>query len=541
MDSNGKPELPVANEDGACSIMTYNLMNNEELTACGRPLHHAPEGVDDKPVCLMHSNDPAKQTGPLFDDFWREFEAILMAAAEGTANFHGFTIPDLDLSGRIIQANCRFTAATFKGYADFSGATFKGDASFTGATFTQYANFSGVTFTLGTKFFVATFTQYAYFVLTTFAQNADFKGAHFTQRADFRKATFTLQADFSIATFAQDAGFYGATFVQNADFRKATFTLQANFSRANFGQNADFSEVTFTQDANFIGTKFFGTTYWMNSRFLENAEFRTTEFSPKVAGAPSTVFALAHFEKPGRITFDDVDLGRALFRDCDVSEVRFTSSVQWGNDFRELQIFAERIALDHKDAKGLTRNGERDFRAIAQIYQQLKKNYDTRMDYWTANQFHFGEMEMKRLALLTQGKLLRLRRWIHPRLSPVALYKKASDYGNNYWKPMLLLLGLLVLFALLFPWAGLLRSGNTYRETYSSVWRAGSSVRQRLWWETGLVGKSLLTAVDTATFQKGAEYAPAYPWGRALAILETLLTSSLFALFLLALRRQFRR
>jgi hypothetical protein len=35
--------------------------------------------------------------------------------------------------------------------------------------------------------------------------------------------------------------------------------------------------------------------------------------------------------------------------------------------------------------------------------------------------------------------------------------------------------------------------------------------------------------------------AQGYPLGRVLAIVETLLTSSLFALFLLAIRRQFRR
>ena len=40
------------------------------------------------------------------------------------------------------------------------------------------------------------------------------------------------------------------------------------------------------------------------------------------------------------------------------------------------------------------------------------------------------------------------------------------------------------------------------------------------------MGKSMLVAVDVATFQRNPEYAPAYPWGRALAIAETLLTST---------------
>jgi hypothetical protein len=35
--------------------------------------------------------------------------------------------------------------------------------------------------------------------------------------------------------------------------------------------------------------------------------------------------------------------------------------------------------------------------------------------------------------------------------------------------------------------------------------------------EAGLIGESLLTAVDIATFQKSAVYAPAYPRGRSCA------------------------
>jgi hypothetical protein len=376
---------------------------------------------------------------------------------------------------------------------------------------------------MGVYFSAAIFTQRALFLKTTFSQSSEFVGAAFTQNAFFGRAIFTQSANFNAANFAHDANFYRTIFAQDVGFRGAIFTQAAKFMEATF----------------------FGTASWMNSRFLENAEFRHTAFSPKVACAPSAVFALAYFDKPGRIVFDDLDLGRALCHDCDVSEVWFTSSVRWGGGSgnREFQVFEETIPLDQEGAEGLKSNGDRDYGAIAQIYQQLKKNYDTRLDYWKANQFHFGEMEMKRRALPTQGRLLGLRRWIHPCLSPVALYRWGSDYGNNYWKPMIWLLGFLLIFASLFPMpgVGLQRSEPRTRETYSSVWRAGSSAQQSIRWEVGLWGKSLLTAVDTATFQKGVEYAPAYPWGRVLAIAETLLTSTLFALFLLALRRQFRR
>jgi len=52
---------------------------------------------------------------------------------------------------------------------------------------------------------------------------------------------------------------------------------------------------------------------------------------------------------------------------------------------------------------------------------------------------------------------------------------------------------------------------------------------------------SLLSTLQIAVLQRELVYEPVYPWGRVLALLQIVLTSTLFALFVLALRRQFRR
>jgi hypothetical protein len=501
---------------------------------CGREIHVAPDGVDEKPVCLMHSKDPQKQSGPLFDAFCSEFERVLGDAGQYLARFQRFVFPHLDLAGRYIEAICLFVKATFTQDADFRKVTFTENAYFAGAIFTQDANFSDAAFTLNADFAGAIFTQNANFSSATFRQDARFCHATFMQSADCCTATFMQNADFSYATFREDAGFILATFTQDADFHIATFT-----------QNANFYSATFSQTANFMCTNFHGMAVWRGSRFLDRAEFRRTKFEPLVEGEPSAVFELANFSKPDEVVFDHVDLSRALFHNCDVSQVWFTSSVRWGKreSSRSLAVFEETIDLKHRFGRGLRRDGQRDFRAVAQIYQQLKKNYDSRLDYWTANEIHFGEMEMKRLAGATDGPFLWLRRWFHRKLSLVALYRHASDYGNSYVKPTLWLLGILVLFAALLPLpgVGLKQQGARQTETYASVWRTGDGWTTNLWAEARLAGKSAITSVDAATLQKSAEYAPAYPCGRILATFETLLTSTLFALFLLAIRRQFRR
>ena len=54
-------------------------------------------------------------------------------------------------------------------------------------------------------------------------------------------------------------------------------------------------------------------------------------------------------------------------------------------------------------------------------------------------------------------------------------------------------------------------------------------------------GHSLMTTLYVAAFQREFAYEPSYPWGRALALIELAMTSTLIALFLLAVRRHCRR
>jgi uncharacterized protein YjbI with pentapeptide repeats len=484
---------------------------------CGRKLHAAPDGVDEQPVCLMHSKYPNKQSGPLFDAFWQEFERILEDAGEDEARFDRFVFPAADLHERIFKAICLFDGATFTQQADFRRVTFTQNADFVGATFAQDADFSGATFT----------------------QNASLIGATFTKDAVFSRATFTGHADFGVATFTQNADFYGATFTQNAVFRGVTFT-----------QNADFVGATFAQDAEFEETKFYGTADWRRCRFLDQAEFRHTEFKPKEPMTPSAIFSLAKFAKPGEIVFEDVDLNRALFLNCDVSSVWFTSSVQWARrkGHRGLAVFEEEILLDPELSRELKYYGKIDHGAVEQIYHQLQKNYDSRLDYRKANDFHSGEMEMRRLELPSDGPLLSLRRKIPRWLNLLTLYRLASDYGNSYAKPGAWLIATLFAATLSFPLTGLEskqpKPGNSAGNaivTYQNVWNRQDSWTNNLRTEGKLLIKSGITAIDTATFQRNPEFTPVYPRGRILGIIETLLTSSLFALFLLAIRRQFRR
>jgi uncharacterized protein YjbI with pentapeptide repeats len=472
---------------------------------CGRPIYPSP-GEYEEPACLLHSRDPQKSDS----EFQQEFETILTEAADRNevADFTRYIFPSAQYAHREFKARCRFDYATFTQRADFKEATFAQNAIFSDATFTQNASF-----------YCAAFMQTAYLYRVTF-----------TQEANFCRARFMQDANFSHATFAQDANFLGAEFTQKANFEEATFAKEVLFNQAKFLVSAAFRETVFRGD-----------------KKLE-PETDDTLHGP--------VFSLAQFSHPEAIVFYKTYVGQALFLNCDVSGVTF-SSVTWRK--REpggkSMVLEEQVSLNRPVASALRpgsgNHDERDYRLIAELYQQLKKNYDDRKDYWTAGDFHYGEMEMKRLHSRWRWSPLR---WLRHHLSFVALYKYASAYGESYRMPLLWLLFLVVVaFPFLYPilglefnspaggapgWLGYVNRATFFREHANEqpVW---------LLWKLSpfwsMILHSFMTSLSVAGFQRELRYAPSYPWGRMLALLELLLTTTLGGLFLLAIRRQFKR
>jgi uncharacterized protein YjbI with pentapeptide repeats len=522
----------------------------------------------------MHSRDPQKSETV----FQQEFERTLAAPDDGTANFSEFVFPSANYAKRQFSAKCIFNRAIFIGAADFFGARFCEPAIFSEAVFLQHANFFASTFLKEAVFAWATFTHGATFIAVKFVEEARFKWARFAQATDFSAARFSQDAHFNSAVFVGDVYFNVTrpTVLPGMTYAVDT-AVRFPFSATAFERKADFREATFS----------------------ERAEFRQTQFREDGTGEPGAIFSSARFNRPSLVIFYDVYLGQALFHNCDVSDFQF-AKVRWRNRTNGKRMVFEEgedLRLDQADTVALLadRRGldELNYALVAELYQQLKKNYDDRRDYWTAGDFHYGEMEMKRLATPNPSRVSqwiagKLETWLgkenpgflarrvkskgcserafhvlrqkwHRHVGLAAWYKRASEYGESYGRPLLWLGGVLALFTLLFPVSGLrpaarstpesaalgqLRSAKTEAPelSYSNFIRYGST-------EPGgarvtycsLLGHSMMTTIGVAAFQRDLAYEPCYPWGRLLATVETVLTSTLLALFLLAVRRQFRR
>jgi uncharacterized protein YjbI with pentapeptide repeats len=453
---------------------------------CERPIHPAPNH-DKTPICLMHSHDPEKSDAK----FQNEIESILRIAEaqqDGQADFSGFVFPSANYSRRQFVPGCMFRGAKFTQDADFGGSEFRRDINFDGARFEQTAHF----------------------VATKFEQHADFANASFVKFACFNQAIFSRWANFFNVTFTEVVVFNWSKFHERVDFGRA--------------------------------------------RFLLGAEFRETEFRQDESRLPGPVFSLAEFSEHTAVLLYKTYLGQALLHDCDISKLVF-SSVEWRlrKQGSKRMVFEEVVDIDRIDpeiAWALRSKsevpGERDYNLIAELYRQLKKNYDDRDNFPTAGDFHYGELEMRRLSSSQRNRVMK---WLHRHLGLVALYKYGSEYGESYLRPFIFLLVVITAFTLLFPLAGLVASADASQQgvspaklSYSHFASFVNLYPERKW--VGIVaffGRSLMTALSIAGFQKELKYEPSYPWGRALALLEFLLTSTFVALLLLAIRRQFKR
>lgn len=469
------------------------LMHNKRL--CGRPLYNAPAGSDSKPVCLMHSQDRQKSEV----EFTGEFNEILKVAKSEAADFTGFVFAPVQVARKVFSAKCVFDRALFRGLVDDETGRPSERAEFGGAEFQQGASFDGA----------------------VFEAEVSFTGTKFGGYVDFSNARFLKFACFNTADCKKGVTFFNATFVGEVVFNWAVFAETVNFERAKFQMPVEFRETTFRKD------------------------------ETKKAGL---IFSLAEFSDPGAVVFYKTYLGHALFFSCNASELLF-SSVEWRRRPRNKKrmVFEEVIDLSHSHPETTwwalrpkqNSSDGRDFRLIEELYQQLKKNYDDRKDYRTAGDFHFGEMEMKRLSSARQ---LKISRWAHRNLGLVALYRFASHYGESYLRPGCLLLAFVALFALLYPLFGLeyhlptSQGSEAVRLTFASPFLPGKEDWSHSWKaRIKLLQDSAITSLSITSLQKELVHEPSYPMGKVLSLSQLLLTSTLIGLFLLALRRQFQR
>ncbi len=161
---------------------------------------------------------------------------------------------------------------------------------------------------------------------------------------------------------------------------------------------------------------------------------------------------------------------------------------------------------------------------VERLYRHLKYNYENQRDYSRAGDFYYGEMEMKRLQRDKWAQI------------PFLLYRFLSGYGERYGQAVLVLLGMVLFFGLLFMFAGFSDKGIGVSVHRTLTWEPSA------WWETMKdFGKSLIYSAESMTLFHQPSIIFQSLWGKLAELAASVLGILQIALFGLALKRRFRR
>jgi hypothetical protein len=386
-------------------------------------------------------------------------------------------------------------------------------ASFEGFLFPGTANFAQAAFSCGTDFGISVFFDNARFISTSFAGSATFASATFSDDAYYANATFSSDATFVSASFSGNADFGGATFSKSAIFVSATFTKNADFGGAGFSGNATFDGAAFFQDAYFVGTAFSGNADFANCTLAADSIFVGATFKS------STSFTEANFQSDARF------IGIKVERAFDMAGAKF-AKVPFFNqaDFKQAPDL-DAVAFP---LPGFRRKGDP---GIIPLYRAIRRMAVQGSDYEREQMAFKGEIRCKRW---TEHKP-----W-HPAFWFGLAYDALSDFGRSIARPMAIGAASWLAFAAAYfwnagvplpEWGAACASDGAPRALKALTLSAANSLP--------LIGSS---RGEIATqFYTGCLQLPHIPaWSPILQISQTLWSTVLIFLFLLALRNQFK-
>ncbi|HUV30508.1 MAG TPA: hypothetical protein VMY05_05380 [Acidobacteriota bacterium] len=219
----------------------------------------------------------------------------------------------------------------------------------------------------------------------------------------------------------------------------------------------------------------------------------------------------------------DANLKKAWFRNSSIEAVKF-HNCRWPKK-GEYKYLPE----DGLSEKALVK----DDSELLRLYVQLKKNFETNGDFIGAGDWHFREMEARRRLKLGNSK--GPKRLLYKCLSLICWYKRLSNYGESYARPLIWIIAVWFVFSWIYLFSGFVESGAFVN---LDVFH-GHVVSVRTFLDHLL--KAMLFSFLAMTLQVGRGANLQGSWLQFWHSLQLLLTAVLVPLMLLAVRRKFRR
>lgn len=463
----------------------------------------------------------------------------------------------------------------FFGRADFNKATFTNKTDFNKATFTHKIELS-CTNLCGANFNGALFKEA---ILTgTDLTGAKLSGVNLTEvnlaQADLSNANLTranlIGANLTRATLSpanlSGANFTGAN-LSEANLSGANLT-EANLSKANLVraklEGADLSKAKL-EGANLSKAKLGGANLSkvalqggnlnmaqadLRQANLTNADLSRADLSradltrANLTGANLSQTKLFRADL-SKASLSEANLTRAYLCEAELDGARFDSTICLDCSFLHTNI-GKAVLINvkwHREDKWYRHNRNMiyneirakndkstpadEYEYIAEIYRQLKVNYEDKRDFIEAGDFGYGQMEMKRKSLTGFTKAF------------CSLYKWFSGYGEMPGLAAVWLLFFLLLFPLAYMFNGITPKSPTSKLT--KIHYDLSLALPGFGEAVDDFGGAFVHTLQVATIQKDKAYQSCDHPGRGLEILEVILFPVQLTLLVLAMKRKFRR
>lgn len=448
------------------------------------------------------------------------------------AHFKNSIFQDADFTGATIESDADFRDGETNGKFDLSGVNIKKLLVCSGRqineiTFNNKSTINGTARFDGARIRSGDFSGAAF-------QVAHFRRVHFQENATFYKAKFTEaifdQANFGLVKFDQ------TRFERNVQFHDATFNSSPVFDNVVCGRQMDFQSAKFQ-----LGVHFRGVTS-DSVQFNDITLLRPSGFTSCVintfaytthAGEQLTFNRCRQMGGiPGRWVFQNQDCSKLAFIGHNFSRVRFMGadvngtrfdSCTWpkGEKDKYIQVFEHYEILKENDTSKIE--------LLGSLYRQLKNNQEADRNYVQAGEFHYREQEIRRRMLKRMGG-----RWLDRFM--LRLYRCVGDYGESYPKlffamvASLLGTGLGVTVAE-WRWSGEVPdNGCDFYDYYCNV-----IAKLPEYLETVVLG------IIPSGLQREALKGPLMALSKLLIVAEGLILLALATLFVMAVRRRFRR
>jgi len=352
---------------------------------------------------------------------------------------------------------------------------------------------------------------------------------------------------FNLAVFHQPVNMSGVIFGSHPTFIKTVFRDAANFSVASFPDGAVFSETVFENPAEFRGCSFSGETVFGNLRFLDRADFSFGKIFGKlrfVGGDKNHLFATAtnfsrlEIDEKSSITFELASLAEASFLHSDLEKVNFRA-VEWCGGRKKWFLGSRRAMLSDENLLESADPNIRDCEAVAENYRQLVLRYEKRRDFEKAEDFHIGEMEVRRLTSSVGAP--KLVGALRDAVNPYLLYRILSNYGSSYWQAAFVLLFFAIVASSGFMLLGLRPTESHVGLRPVRYVLAPCFCLPPVSELAADFGHSATHVLSMLTFQREKAFEPATVQAQAWQALSSIFLTGQGALVLLAIRRRFKR